>query len=125
MPKVEVEMIDITTKTENEVNEVPQEEINEEMSVDEAQPSESMEDESCESLIQDDIEDPQSFCEQKESSLRAYIHQTEAPKKIEYVNPSEQSYVSPNDSEKLSIVDQYLKQKDESYEPVIQDIVIK
>ena len=33
LPKVEVEMIDITTKTENEVNEIPQEELNESMSV--------------------------------------------------------------------------------------------
>jgi hypothetical protein len=49
LPKVEVEMIDITTKTENEVNEIPQEELNESMSVEEAQPDESMEDESCES----------------------------------------------------------------------------
>jgi hypothetical protein len=51
LPKVDVEMIDITTKTENEVNEIPQEEANEEMSVEEAQPSVSMEDESCESSI--------------------------------------------------------------------------
>jgi len=29
-------MIDITTKTEHEVNEIPQEELNEEMSVEEA-----------------------------------------------------------------------------------------
>ena len=42
-------MIDITTKTENEVNEIPQEELNEKMSVEEAQPDESMEDDSCES----------------------------------------------------------------------------
>lgn len=99
------------------------------MSIEEAKPHNvSMEDVAeDESSEQEVVEDQAIIYEDdRESSLRAHIHQTEAPKKIiEVTNPSDASLESPNDSEKIECIEEHLKQKDESYEPVIQDIVMK